>query len=204
MQNNYYDIHADNYTKSTFDVDMSALYSYFLKHLKPRSRILDAGCGSGRDSLAFKKMGHIVTAFDVSPAMVGIASKNLSQPVLHCAFEEISFYEEFDAVWACASLLHVPLNELPVVLNKLFYALVQEGILYMSFKYGNGERITDDGRFFTDLNEEGLRELIAQCKDVELLNIWKTNDCRPKREHEIWLNAILCIKKQGRASHIVA
>jgi SAM-dependent methyltransferase len=160
MQNNYYEIHAENFIKSTFDVDMSALYDRFLKYLKPNSKILDVGCGSGRDSLAFKKMGHIVTAFDASPAMVSIASKNLSQPVLHCAFQDISFDEEFDAAWACASLLHVPLNELPAVLSKLFSALIQGGILYMSFKYGNGERVAEDGRSFTDFNEAGLKAIL--------------------------------------------
>ena len=195
MLNNYYDIHAEDFAKSTFDVDMSILYERFFRHLKPKSKILDAGCGSGRDSLAFKKMGHIVTAFDISPVMVSIASKNLSQPVLHCAFHEISFYEEFDAVWACASLLHIPLNELPAALEKLFSALVYGGILYMSFKYGNGERVAEDGRFFIDLNEAELKKLIERYEYVEFIDIWKTNDSRQERNHEMWLNTVLC-KKQ--------
>ena len=190
--NSYYDTHAEQYAKLTFDVDMSALHERFLKHLKPNSRILDAGCGSGRDSLAFKKMGHRVVAFDASPEMVAIASKNLSQSVLHCTFQEISFREEFDAVWACASLIHVPKKELPAALGKLVSALVPGGIPYASFKHGNGERLADDGRFFTDLNEESLQELVAQCSGIEFIDVWTTNDCRPGRTDEMWVNIILC------------
>jgi len=191
MMNSYYDTHAEQYAKLTFDVDMSALHERFLKHLKPNSRILDAGCGSGRDSLAFKKMGHRVVAFDASPEMVAIASKNLSQSVLHCTFQEISFREEFDAVWACASLLHVPKRELSEALGKLTSALVSGGILYASFKHGNGERFADDGRFFTDLTEEDLKEFVSQCGYLKFLDMWITNDCRQERRDEVWLNAIL-------------
>jgi 2-polyprenyl-3-methyl-5-hydroxy-6-metoxy-1,4-benzoquinol methylase len=142
----YYDTHASQMIRSTFDVDLSALYARFLKHLKPDSTILDAGCGPGRDAFAFKKMGYLVAEFDASHTMVSIASKILSQQVLHCTFQEIAFCEEFDAVWACASLLHVPKKELVAVLHKLSTSLLHGGILYMSFKYGNVERMADDGR----------------------------------------------------------
>ena len=175
---------------ATFGIDMSTLYARFLKHLKPNSRILDAGCGPGRDALTFKKMGHHVTAFDASPTMVGIASKVLSQPVFHCTFQEIGFQEEFDAVWACASLLHVPKKELPGTFAKLSSTLVQGGILYASFKYGSGERISDDGRFFTDLNEEELHEIVTRCENIEYFDMWIINDYKCEKNDIKWINTI--------------
>ncbi|WP_328987882.1 class I SAM-dependent methyltransferase [Thiorhodovibrio winogradskyi] len=68
------------------------------------------------------------------------------------------WFECFDGIWACASLLHVPLDQLADALARLSRALKKDGVLYASFKYGRGER-EHNGRRFTDLNESGLAEL---------------------------------------------
>lgn len=68
----YYNENARAYFDSTVALDMGKLYGPFLKHLRPGSKVLDAGCGSGRDSLFFKNQGFQVTAFDASKEMVYI------------------------------------------------------------------------------------------------------------------------------------
>src|SRR5689334_6398373 len=119
----YYDQHAASFCEATGKLDMSALYRPFLNLLPPRARILDAGCGSGRDTLACLNLGYEVTAIDGSLAMVQVTTKLTGCPALQMRFDEINWVEEFDGIWACASLLHVPRADTGDVLNRFAQAL---------------------------------------------------------------------------------
>ncbi len=186
----YYNQNADVFFDDTVEVDMKPLYARFLKLLADHVAILDAGCGSGRDALAFAKLGYSVTAFDASPALVALAERHTGQPV-HCLrFQDMTWQQQFDGIWACASLLHVPGEELPDVMGRLRAALKPGGILYASFKYGSGER-EHQGRRFTDLDEPGLAGLLAQVPGLVPVETWTTGDLRPGRESERWLNTLL-------------
>jgi len=187
---NFYDQNAGEFFADTSEVDMAQLYGRFLPFLGEGTAILDAGCGSGRDALAFAKLGYSVTAFDASPALVVLAERHTGQPV-HCLrFQDMTWQEAFDGIWACASLLHIPSAELPDVMDRLRTALKPGGILYASFKYGSGER-EHQGRRFTDLDEPGLAGLLAQVPGLEPVETWTTGDLRPGRESERWLNTLL-------------
>jgi SAM-dependent methyltransferase len=74
-QIDYYEKNADEYRRSTVELDMSRIYQRVLHELNPGAHILDAGCGSGRDTKAFLQRGYVVTAFDGSPQMADFASK---------------------------------------------------------------------------------------------------------------------------------
>ncbi|MBN2885897.1 MAG: class I SAM-dependent methyltransferase, partial [Chromatiaceae bacterium] len=115
----YYDTHATAFFAETVEVDMGALHARFLARLEPGARILDAGCGSGRDARAFRARGYAVTAFDASPTLAALASAHCGCAVEVLRFEDVSWRECFDGIWACASLLHVPLAGLPEVLRRL-------------------------------------------------------------------------------------
>ncbi len=185
----YYDDNADAFYKSTVDVDMSTLYEPFLPELPAKSHILDAGCGSGRDSLYFKKNGYQVTAIDASESMAKRAGTLLQQEVQTMSFSEIDWTDAFEGIWCCASLLHVTRAELPDVLSRLSRALKTDGVLYASFKHGNEDR-TIDGRSFTDMTEETIRQLISDADELSIREIWITEDKRPNRS-EKWLNALI-------------
>lgn len=86
---------------------MSDIYSKFLHHVHSGGHILDAGCGSGRDTKYFIDHGYQVTAIDGSKEMVSAASKLTGLTVQHLQFDEIYCQQEFDGIWACASVLHV-------------------------------------------------------------------------------------------------
>ena len=148
----YYNTHSEEFCQNTVDVDMSELYRPFLQEIPNGGRILDTGCGSGRDSLAFIRRGFKVVSIDASCEMVAAASRLTGQPALPMRFDEIAFDSEFDGIWACASLLHVPRHDLPPTLERLTRALKTSGVFYLSFKYGSRERM-EGGRFFTDMNE---------------------------------------------------
>jgi len=185
----YYQDNAQTFFDGTVNVDMSSLYETFTRHLAPGTRVLDAGCGSGRDAKAFKEMGYQVKAFDASSAMVELAREHTGLPVQLMTFADVEWKEEFDGIWCCASLLHVPAAELPGVMRRLADALKPRGVWYVSFKYGDGEREVD-GRRFTDMDEVGLRTLVNAIAGMETESRWTTHDKRPQRS-EVWLNEIL-------------
>jgi SAM-dependent methyltransferase len=184
----YYDQNASSFASQTADVDLTPLYDRFLRHVVPGGRILDAGCGVGRDALAFSRRGHEVVAFDGSEEMVRLTRERVGSriPVHLMRFEEVAWYSEFDGVWSCASLLHVPLASFAGVANRIVDALRPGGAWHMSFKYGQGERTTD-GRLFVDHTEETLRRALTDLP-LEIREIWISEDLRPGRTGERWLN----------------
>ncbi len=184
----YYNKHAEEFTASTFEVDMESLYQPFLAELPEGARILDVGCGSGRDTLAFKKKGYQVDAIDYSEELVKKATQLTGIPVRLQSFYEIYADQAYDGIWACASLLHCERTRLKEVIGKLLSALKPNGMLYMSFKYGNGDR-QKDGRQFTDLDEVQAKALLGQFDRVQQIQQWITIDQRPERQ-EKWLNLI--------------
>jgi SAM-dependent methyltransferase len=184
----YYNKHAEEFTASTFKVEMESLYAPFLRYLPEQASILDLGCGSGRDSFAFKNKGYQVEAIDYSAELVKKAKELTGIEVRQQSFYELNESEKYDGIWACASLLHCDRDCLPEVMGRIFKALKPNGTLYMSFKYGNTDR-EKDGRSFTDLNEQQAHDLLKQIDQALLLQQWITIDKRPDRD-EKWLNLL--------------
>ncbi len=189
----YYDTHAEEYCTRTRDVGMEALYLPFLALLPAGAHILDAGSGSGRDTRAFLTKGYRVTAFDGSVELAKRASAWAEVEVLHRTFAEVAWSQTFDGVWACASLLHLPAPELADAVCRLTEALRPGGAFFMSFKQGThqGER---DGRFFTDLDDSRLRDLIAHEPRLHINRSWETADQRGRADTR-WVNA-LCTRQR--------
>lgn len=185
----YYNTNTQEFFDNTFDVDMTLIYSRFEKYLKKEVKILDAGCGSGRDTKYFLSQGYNVIAIDGSEEMVKCAGDFTGIDVEQQFFQDISYQNEFDGIWSCASLLHVPKNNIQTVFNKFINALKTDGIWYMSFKYGENER-TKDNRLFNDYTEESLSNLVGQYKQLEIVELWLTDDRRPDRDDK-WVNALV-------------
>jgi len=189
MSVDYYNQHAQQFIVDTLEVDMAPLYTRFLPLLPDGAHILDAGCGAGRDAGHFLKLGFRVSAMDASEVLAREVTARFGIPVTVCRFHEYQSAEPFDAIWACASLLHVPGSELTQVMAHLAGLLKPGGLFYCSFKYGQGE-LERGGRRFTNLDEAGLAELVASLP-LTIHNQWQTGDLRPGREQERWLNAVL-------------
>ena len=101
--------------------------------------------------------------------------------------EDIKYNNEFDTIWAYASLLHHKSNDLVDVFNKCYKALQDNGVLYVSFKYGDFEGIIDD-RYFTYLTEETFTNIINQT-NFKKDKLWVNED---KLNKDVkWLNAII-------------
>jgi 2-polyprenyl-3-methyl-5-hydroxy-6-metoxy-1,4-benzoquinol methylase len=188
MSVNYYNQNADSYFADTVTADVRHLRSKFLIHVPAGTDILDAGCGSGRDALAFHRAGYRVTAFDASAEMCRKAREYTNLPVIQMTFQQMMWRCEFDGIWACASLLHAPRMELAEILRRFVYALRPSGTLYVSFRHSTGERIVD-GRQFTDMTEVELGPLLRSV-GVSRAEYWITDDVRPGQTSKRWLNAL--------------
>lgn len=186
----YYNKNAQNFISTTREVDFTQTQTRFLTKLSKGASILDFGCGSGRDTKYFLSQGYRVTAIDGSEELCRLASDYTGIAVNHMLFQELKDIETYDAIWACSSILHLPLEELADVLNKMSAALKPNGIIYTSFKYGefSGQR---GGRYFTDMTEASFSQLIQCAKDLTIEEQWITSDVRPERGEEQWLNIIL-------------
>ena len=187
---NYYNEKARAFCEDTQDVEFSAFRKAFTRHLPEGGRILDLGCGSGRDSRAFLNAGYRVTAVDGSVELCRIASEFIGQPVLCSTFQDYAPEEEFDGIWACASLLHIPSEKLAGIMARLTGSLLRGGCFYVSFKHGDFRGMRN-GRFFQDMTESSLRELLKDIPELGVVSMKITGDVRPGREKELWLNVLL-------------
>ena len=149
---NYYNTNAHSFVSSTLSVDFTQTQDKFLHLLPPAAAILDFGCGSGRDTKYFLDAGMQVDATDGSEELCRLASEYTGIPVRQMLFEELDAKAQYDGIWACSSILHLPKDALKGVFKKMIEALKENGVIYTSFKYGTfeGER---NGRFFTDFTE---------------------------------------------------
>ena len=186
----YYGRHAAEFAAQTANLDLEPLYQRFLRRVRPGGRILDAGCGVGRDALAFAERGYEVIAFDASEAMVQLARERMgNRAAVHLMhFQDVQWCKEFDGIWTCASLLHVPKRSFTDTAMRLAMALRPGGVWYMSFKLGTDERVAA-GRLFVDQTAETLRRGLEPTP-VTIDENWISSDIRPNRQNEYWLNAI--------------
>lgn len=186
----YYNTNSKKFAEKTMNIDFFIIQNKFLNKLCISASILDFGCGSGRDTKYFLSQGYQVEAIDGSEELCKLASEYTGIPVKHMLFQELDAEEQYDGIWACSSILHLPLEELKPVLEKMAKALKPQGIIYTSFKYGNfaGER---NGRYFTDMTETSFAVLMQDITALKTEEQWITSDVRPGRGEEKWLNVIL-------------
>jgi mutator protein MutT len=190
----FYRMNADNYIKKTIHLNAREIRERFISLLPEDAHILDLGCGSGRDSHIFLDRGFNVTPTDASTEMAAITSIFLDRDVLLQRAQELNEKEKYDGIWASASLLHIPKAEIEDTFRAIGVALKAQGIWYMSFKKGDGERWDNHGRFFNDYSMRTITGLLNKIEWVEILDIYETT-AAGSYEDECWLNIFL--KKTG-------
>lgn len=186
----FYNTQAAQYVEETVGLDVSNIRDIFLNLIPEGSHILDLGCGSGRDSRFFLDHGYSVTAVDASSELAKYASGIIGKTVENLSFQELDYSEKFDGIWACASLLHCPKSEMDTVMHKIIQALKPNGIVYMSFKHGNGERVDERGRFFNDYTESDMSDMLVAHSDLHLVEM--LSEAKPLRGgFQTWLNVFV-------------
>jgi SAM-dependent methyltransferase len=153
---NFYALAAPVYTSSGPN-DSSRYLDAFLRALPPGCRILELGCGGGRDSQEILARGFQLDATDGVPEIARKAEKRTGHPVRVMRFDELDAVDEYFGVWAHASLLHVPRPNLSNVLSLILRALKPGGIHFANYKAGGEEGRDARGRYFNYMNADELR-----------------------------------------------
>ncbi|MDQ6532113.1 methyltransferase domain-containing protein [Flavobacterium sp. LHD-85] len=162
-----YDKTAPEYQKVVSSFELLPEINEFILKVNEGGKILDLGCGPGHHSIFFFNHGFKVTGVDLSTKMIELAkkeSKNIDfkiMDILNLDFKKNSF----NAIWASASLLHIPKNKIIPLLKKLKSILIEDGLLYISLKEGKGSHL------FKDIRYGGVEKFYVYYKSEEIENI---------------------------------
>ncbi len=187
----YYERNAERFWDGTRNHDVSQNYAALLDALPGRGpfKILDFGCGPGRDIEAFKKMGHDPVGLDGTLKFVTMASDLTGCEVLHQEFTNLDLpVSTFDAVFANASLFHVPKNTINDVLHTIFDTISDGGVFFSSNPRGNGEESHSNGRYEAYYAENEWLKLVETAGFVLIDQYY-----RPKglpREQQHWFATV--------------
>lgn len=160
----HYDGSAESFWEGTRDHDVSQNIDALLRHLPTdrRLKILDFGCGPGRDLAALTARGHEAVGLDGAASFVEMARRFSGCEVLHQDFLRLDLpAEAFDGVFANASFFHVPLQEMPRVLRELRAALRPGGVFFASNPHGENQEGWDRGRYGSYLDPPTWRSVVT-------------------------------------------
>ena len=164
----YYDQNYRTYFDATAGIDPAPFLGSFVRHLSPGDRILDVGCGSGRDLLWLQGQGMQVTGFERSAGLAELARRHAGCDIVEGDFSVYDFSAlKVDAILLCGALVHVPHHRLAAVLTNLLRALDPDSrcrFIYLSLKEGRGAATDVKGRMFFFWQDDALRSLFPACR----------------------------------------
>ena len=192
----YYEENAPAYYASTVSTNMGVIYKRFFKYMVPRGKILDVGCGSGRDMKAFKLLGYDVTGFDPSEQMAHLAAHLIGGPVGIRSARGIYEVQAYDGIWACASLLHIPREDLDAALRRIAIAAKDKAVFYCSFKRGEVSWRDDHGRHYTGMTVQGLCQALNR-NGFYVEDMWQSGGEDNFSGRSNWINAVSTRRWKG-------
>ena len=184
----HYESRAESFWEGTRDHDVSQNIQTLLRFIEAPApcRILDLGCGPGRDLAMFRSMGHDPIGLDGSPAFCRMARANSGCEVLHQDFLALDLPKGvFDGIFANASLFHIPTQELPRVLNELRAALKARGVLFSSNPRGQNTESWQGERFGAYHDLSAWRRFLSGARFEELTHFYRPVGL--PRDQQPWL-----------------
>lgn len=162
----------------------------FLDRLPPNSLILELGCGGGRDAEYAEARGFRVEPTDGVPAMASLAEARLGRSIRIMRFDELDAIEQYGAVYASYSLLHVPREALAEVLHRVWAALVPGGWHMATYKSGGTAGRDEFGRYFNYLSAEQAEAYYRAAGEWALLELIFGEGAGYKGRRSPWVNVI--------------
>lgn len=157
----WYTRNAEQFEKGALACDTPEDLVTFAQKLKG-DKLLDAGCGVGRDMITFKNLGFNVTGLEPTPALatktrqrtnLPVRTRNLAHPI----------QDSWDGIWCLAVLVHIPLQDWEAAISNIWNALAPGGWAYISVKEGNTGAYTDSqGRPLTLVSHADLETLVSK------------------------------------------
>lgn len=185
----YYEIYAGDYHDKTFGADPSIFLSPFVQLLPPQPRILDIGCGSGRDLLWLKQRGFEPTGFERSASLAELARNHTGCPVIEGDLETFDFSTgSWNAVILVGSLVHIPHERFLPTIRKILAGFSSPCVLLLTLKEGDGKFNDADGRVFYLWSDEVLREIFASL-NLEMVSFFRNMSAIGSKE--AWLGYVL-------------
>ncbi|TWI56549.1 methyltransferase family protein [Pseudomonas duriflava] len=187
----HYSQTAEGFREGTRDHDVSQNIEALLRYIEGNAplRILDFGCGPGRDLRAFSQRGHQPVGVDGSAEFVAMARADSGCEVWHQNFLALDLpAEHFDGVFANASLFHIPTAELPRILRELHDALKPRGVLFSSNPRGDNREGWSGPRFGAYHDWPAWQRYLTEAGFTELEHYYRPAGL--PREQQPWLASV--------------
>jgi SAM-dependent methyltransferase len=172
----YYNQHADDFFEGTRDHDVRQNMAALLQFIEAPApfKILDFGCGPGRDLKAFAALGHTAVGLDGAARFAEMARAHSGCEVWHQNFLALDLpAAHFDGVFANASLFHVPGAALPQVLAQLHVTLKPQGVLFSSNPRGHNDEGWNHDRYGAYHDLPHWRQYLTEAGFTELMHYYR-------------------------------
>ncbi len=187
----HYDRHAEVFWRDTRDHDVRQNIEALLQSLvgTPPFRVLDFGCGPGRDLKAFRDLGQQPIGLDGSARFVKMARQFSGCEVWHQDFLNLDLPADFfDGIFANASLFHVPSQELPRVLKELYATTKPNGVLFSSNPRGDNQEGWNGHRYGAYHDWPTWRELVTRAGFNEINHFYRPTGL--PHDQQPWLASV--------------